>query len=659
VYHSPDERCEGGPSSCIEVSRFQWYFIYAEESGHYLISESANLGNNQTRLMGWLPVADAYNWNTALGVRPAEDLATRRATPQDPRKEDFICAYRSREDLNSHSNCNEILGGRRWFGLDVRMAVLKEENQIYDVIFSNAGTAGRDVITPLTEGLKKLDVFFVIDGTKSMQPVIDGVKLLVGRLTEQTKAKLSQGGQIRFGFRIYRDSVTGSCDGVSNSEHLEFRQSDCDTKNEDEFKRAIENVKAYDPPGDDDFPENSFGGMAQAGIDFAACPDHAKIVFIIGDHGYDGAKQQKKGFHPWTEAQVAARFRRDAGPNTQPRFNAPPIVFFIQTPSEEASTPEVAKKNYNSAYKLFADQAKTILQAIYAGGGLTDPNQYFIQMLPGNISDSTIQRVSAQVDTYLNPEAVNLLASRLRAGQSLVEAIESMRANSQLNIPIRYLQFVTEALCQQLREQCRQKVFEGVNRAYVPVSNDLVPEVLLSRDQLDRWVKILDIFKTFASRTRGQAGRDLLVSTLLTSLGSMLQIDFQNDQVPLGKRMQFAAGLPHGAQSMLMQYSSDDLKDSTKVPSCEIDYLAQYGAKKHDVLNIVFDSSGKLLARFDETHWPEGSCPNLSDKGKSIPFIEGAVRPISLNAGQDETNYTVMRKIGNDFFFWIPVRYLP
>ncbi|MBV6486923.1 MAG: hypothetical protein GHHEDOFH_00860 [Pseudorhodoplanes sp.] len=653
VYHSPDRRCEGGPNSCVEVSRFQWYFIYAEENGHYLISEAANLGSASTRLLGWLPVGDAYNWNTALGVRPAEELATRRATPQQPNKEDFICAYRRREDLSGRSNCNEILGGRRWFGLNVRMAVLKEENQAYEVIFSNAGTAGRDVVAPVIEGLKKLDVFFVIDGTKSMQPAIDGVKGLVDRLTTQFKGKLSQGGVIRFGFKVYRDSIPGTGDGVANSERLELRSSECGASNEQEFRRAFESVKAFEPAGDDDFPENSFAGMVQASADLAPCSDHAKLVFVIGDHGYDGAKQQKRGYTRWTEAQVAERFKKGT------RFKVPPIVVFIQTPSEEDRTPAVAKKNYSLAYKAYEDQGKAILQAIYSGTGITDPAQYFIQMPPGNITESVIQRVSAQVDTYLQPEVISQIASRLQAGQSLVETIESLRANSQLNIPIRYLQFVEEALCQRLGPQCRQKVFEGVNRAYVPVSNDLVPEVLLARDQLDKWVKILDVFKTFATRTRGREGRDLLVSTLLASLGSALQMDFENNQVPLGKRIQFVAGIPHGVQSKLMQYSSEDLRDSTKVPACEVDYLAQYGAKKHDVLNIVFGSEGKLMAAFEEARWPEGQCPNLSEKGKNIPFIEGAVRPRSLNSGREETNYSIMHKRGNEFFFWIPVRYLP
>jgi hypothetical protein len=651
VYNSPDERCEGGPSHCVEVSRFQWYFIYAEENGHYLVSESANIANTATRLLGWLPARDAYNWNTALGLRPAEELAKRR---RGNSPEDFVCAYPSLQDLASKSHCNEVLGGPRWFALSVRMAVLKQDNQAYDVIFSNAETAGRDIAAAPVDALKKLDVFFVIDGTKSMQPAIDGVRDLVNRLKGLMQGKLSQGGVIRFGFRVYRDSTKGGADGVKNSEHLALTEKDCNQSNEQEFMKAFQSVKAYEPAGDDDLMENSFAGMAQASDDVAPCSDHTKLVFIIGDHGYDGAKQASRGQARWTEAEVAKRFKK-----SDSRFKVAPIVVFVHTPSEEASTPAVSKRNYAIAYKAFEDQGKSILKDIYAGTSVTDSAQYFIQMQPGRISDMMIQGVTAQVNTYFQPEFLSRIASGLQAGQSLVETIDQLRANSQLNIPIRYLEFVQEALCAQLGPQCRNKVFEGVNRAFLPVTNDLVPEVLLSRDQLDKWVKILDVFKTFADRARGREGRNLLVGTLLSSMGSALQMDFQNNQVPLGKLIQFQGGMPHGLQSKLMQYSSEELRDQSKVPTCEIDYLAGYSAKKHDVLNIVFQSEGKLMAQFDETHWPEGGCPNLSEKGKQVPFIEGAVRPRTLNFGQEETNYSTMHKRGNEFFFWIPVRYLP
>src|SRR5207253_2585604 len=142
VYHSLDRRCEGGASGCVKVSRFQWYFVYAELQNHYLIAESESLGNSTQRLLGWLPKDDALNWNTALGLRPSEKLA-------EPPPERWVCAFASLGDLRSNSNCNEILGGMRWFNLDARMAVLKESGRDnhFEVAFSNAfksAEQGRD-----------------------------------------------------------------------------------------------------------------------------------------------------------------------------------------------------------------------------------------------------------------------------------------------------------------------------------------------------------------------------------------------------------------------------------------------------------------------------------------------------------------------------------
>src|SRR5262249_53412557 len=80
------------------------------------------------------------------------------------------------------------------------------------------------------------------------------------------------------------------------------RASACGTSSEREFRTAVQAVKAEEPAGDDDLPENTFGGMVQASEDVAPCSDHTKLVFIIGDHGYDGAKQESRGHERWTEA---------------------------------------------------------------------------------------------------------------------------------------------------------------------------------------------------------------------------------------------------------------------------------------------------------------------------------------------------------------------
>jgi hypothetical protein len=70
-------------------------------------------------------------------------------------------------------------------------------------------------------------------------------------------------------------------------------------------------------------------------------------------------------------------------------------------------------------------------------------------------------------------------------------------------------------------------------------------------------------------------------------------------------------------------------------------------------------SDGKLVPAFDETNWPEGACPNLSKKGKNIPFITGDVKPRSIAGGKPMDYYSLMYTRGNAVWFWIPVKYLP
>jgi hypothetical protein len=337
LYQTPqslpvDQRCEGGV--CAEVSRFRWYFIYAEDNDHYLISEYANLESSTARLMGWLPKSDGYVWDTGLGLRPREDLAD--VPVGMPEK--FACAYKTMDDLTSGSNCIQVFGGRRWLGFNVRMAVLEVTARAYEVFFPNG---------------------------------------IARRL----------------------------------------------------------------PPVDD-------------------------------------------------------------------------------------------------------------------------------------------------------------------------------------------------ALCLRSGDQCATQPTEGLSHAYVPVDDKVIPEVLLSKDQVDRWLKLLNIFKM----ANGSVGPARI--KWLNELGYLRETGFEIDS----------------GSSKLLQYSDDEL---ATVPGCEIAYLKQYAAKRYDILNIIFSSDGKLRPVFTITERPEGSCRNLSDRGKSLAFIDGDVRPQRLARPGEQATYSMMHHRGNDFFFWIPVIDMP
>jgi hypothetical protein len=357
------------------------------------------------------------------------------------------------------------------------------------------------------------------------------------------------------------------------------------------------------------------------------------------------------------EANVVTRFKPRQQTAQSP--GTPPIIIFIEPPKDTATISN--RVEYDKAYAAFKTQGQSLLSQIYAGTAITNFASNFIQ-LPSSAGaaaqQAAIEDTLRQVDAAMNPGVIAFIATSLNSGESLVKIIERLRNNSQMNIPIKFLQYIEASLCNRLGEQCTKQVVEAVNVAFVPIDPNVIPEVLLSKDQLDKWLKILNIYKSFSNNVAGAAGRSQLVNTMYAAIGSLLQIDMQNDSVSMANKLQFQAGLPNSGRSKLMQYTDSDLTNVSLVPSCEIENLKQYGIKKYDVLNTVYSNDGKYRPIFVETTWPEGGCP-MSPKGKNVPFIDGDVRGQPLNPPGGQTNYSMMHRRGNDSFFWLPVNYLP
>ena len=396
VFHGSNGRCEGGEQRCLEVTRMRWYFVYGEDNGHLLLSENARLGDRETRLFGWLPKTDAIGWNTSLGMRPSEELSERPGPNGAP--ESFICAFRNRTEARDPAKCNQVLGGKLWFKKETRILNLREDAEGYDVAFTSAAVADRDY-SRLVEPVRNLDVFFVIDGTQSMEPAIAGVKETVTKVMSTVKGRVQRGAGLRFGYRVYRDSIRGGQDGVQNSERFLFDATKCSTPNEDDFMRSFAAVKAKDPDGDPDYSENSFGGIVQAAEDAAACPDNVKLIFVIGDHGYDAAAQAGRNHRALTVANVAARFKKEGSDPTRhsPRFTTPPLVFFMQTPSK-CEGPTCKQADYDAAYKAFAQQALGILGESYAGlksDFFKQPDYFFLPLRSENVEQQVGEWVAA------------------------------------------------------------------------------------------------------------------------------------------------------------------------------------------------------------------------------------------------------------------------
>jgi hypothetical protein len=654
AYHSPDKKCEGGDSSCPKLSRFQWYFVYGQEKGFVLLSEAANLGGRDARLVGWLPESDGIGWNTAVALRPAEELEKRKAPNGS---EAHVCAFPTLDSMKDPKACRPVLGGKRWFKIDSRIPILNETNNIYEVAVSSAATSGTfDEALSLSgvNALKNIDVFFVIDGTKSMQNIIDTIKGkpgypgVVDQIRARIKGKLRDGGKLRYGYRIYRDSVKGGVSGVED-EGLPLPES-CN-ENEDQFVKSFQSVRAYDAVDDKDFAENVYGGLIQASRDFSSCPDHLKVIVVIGDAGYDADAQRQKGQKVIDVDSIVQRYVRGKRLNTQP------IVLFIRGPNEVDTV--AGKEFYTKAYDAFQSQGISILKGIYGSTGLAIKSDDFFFALESRQADSAlIERVSQRVDSLLQPDALGKLMSRLNSGESLADAITALQRGDRANIPILFWNVVTDALCDRLGSQCKQQVKEGVFRAYIARSNDLTLDVLLSQRQLENWREILGKFKTFWSTLRsGDRPRAQVVNTLTESIGSVLRLNIDDSGKNIGELVQFVGGLPNGAASKLMAYTPAELRSETLVDRCEIQHLVDYASKKADIIQIVLD--GDKLATFTPEVLPVSACPSLTAKGKAVPRLPALPTPRPLNSADANTNYSFSFTKGNDRYFWIPVEYLP
>jgi len=114
------------------------------------------------------------------------------------------------------------------------------------------------------------------------------------------------------------------------------------------FRQELQGVRAYDAVDDKDFSENLYGGLVKASLDFASCPDHLKLIVVIGDAGYDADAQRQRGHKVYDIDSVVQRYVRGRRLNTQP------ILLFIRAPNEVDTV--TGKEAYQKAYDDFRSQ---------------------------------------------------------------------------------------------------------------------------------------------------------------------------------------------------------------------------------------------------------------------------------------------------------------
>ncbi len=662
AYPSPDIKdCEG---QCLGLSSFEPYFVFNYDKKHntYLVG---NYRVNETfNLIGWVDKKSCITWNTYFGLRPRENLVY----PKDHKlagQERTVCAYPSLENAVESKNCMPILGGNRWFKIEHRIPILdqveKQGKSFYKVLLPLAGMNSNSldnkrIIHPHQLGykrgissllnMKKIDVLFLIDGTNSMEPYIESIRGsrdkpgAVQEIIESLKDDpLFKEAQFRFGFRIYRDKYAG---------HKELGEgfpmpSQCEPtrdmlyRNITEFNNAIETVDALPPQiGRDDYADNVFGGIKQAINDLTPCPTHTKILFIIGDNGYDANAQRRRGRAPVKMSYLVNKLKGSVN-NSMKNI----VTFFIQTPDNRryAKHPE----HYDNAHRLFRNQAYEILHHILPPGN--KPDDYFMQSNDRDLN----AKIIAGAKGFSNTQAVNDLILDLRGGTSLKDAIKRLQGSKEYNnIPGLFWEITEQASAKELGKQYDSRIYDAILEGYIPVSEDIVEDVWLTSNDLQEWILLL---KQFGDHTHlsGSEIRKALGYAIKDALEKLIRKPLYEDTgESLDKYLKRIESLPIKNISPLLRYTLADFADKNKVPDCELIRLVTWLNNSRQMLEIV--CHGDMRPKFKKEKFP-GKCHS----GTQIPFITGDIKRESFPSPDMRFDHYFQK----GHIYWVPTEYLP
>ena len=720
IYQDPELKdCVGGQGNCREgASRFHMYFVFDQNKDAFLLADRFRLEEDDT-VLGWVAKKDGFLWNNAFSIRPRADL-----TSPDGTEDGTICTYEKLADAVSRNQkaCSPVQGGKKWFKSALRIPVLDMVNEqnshisptglggqhghrrFFKVALARPGLVGRRVgddkiaistglasqIIPGYKGYeslsakKNVDIFFLLDATASMEPVFDAVR---GTATKRgviqeiiEDLKQVQGfkeTQFRFGFRVYRDPYAdkeyeGLGDGVGEGHPLPASctlNSAQQTAASNSFQRAISQVKVSEVDTADDYQENLYGGLAQAlKKDIVSCPDHLKILFVIGDNGYKSkfGNNRAKYKNPVDRDTLVELLKGgEKGSNI--------IPFFIQTPSRAEGVKH--PNAYNRAYNQFTSQAKYILQK-----GLPS-NTFFGEHSLRMDEERMVGRLVSTVEKLGSSELIDEIILDIRGGAALSAVIERLR-RERIDIPGVYWHILKQGACGELGTQCENRVFDTTRIGYIEADDKIVEELWVTSSALSSWIRILRGFEGYFDLPETQLRR-ALISALILGLQQEIRkppIDVSGETP--AEYAQRRGGLPVRNHSPLLSYNVNSLSaermernkdgrlivlDHNKVPlldrqgqqvpavpTCELRRLALWAIKSKEMLEIV--ERDYMRPTFEVTRYEPRRCPDATENGRALMRVKGSI--IRTPLGPDRT-YRFAHTFGGRRGYWIPQEYLP
>jgi len=288
---------------------FEYYYVYktdvdSEGNEWYLLSTADFIAsiNDREEILGWTNKNRLIDWDSRIAVEPnweKEAQKERRSKQQLVFWADKESCLKYFSSENSISDTMKIWdrdnlkkranGSLPRFPLLQNPEIIQYENKEVNIL--KAGIIGdvknreetvfsaenfSKVIDKITKKLikkKNVNVFFVIDATKSMQPYFGSVKNAITKFMSKIEEKNSN-NKFKFAVGIYRD--------ISEGEEKAFKVKEFG--NTKDILNFLSNVKAKDIHNYT-FTESMFDGIINSLYDSPVDADGTNFLIVIGDAG--------------------------------------------------------------------------------------------------------------------------------------------------------------------------------------------------------------------------------------------------------------------------------------------------------------------------------------------------------------------------------------
>jgi hypothetical protein len=570
-----------------------------------------------------------------LGIQPKEDV-------------DLIKGSSVAGNSSDATERVLLTGGAIWYTYPIHIPLLDIRDDHYHVAASGVGMEGfRPLDTKRLTAMKQVDVFFLLDGTASMEPYIKAAIQTVKDIGDTLRKALGfQETSFRFGYRIYRDTYAdklidacrgGICEGLAlppTTCRSDNRMTDANWR---QFVDELSPVRETRNDADD-FPEKLFDGLRQAIQDMASCDQRAKLLFVIGDHG------DREVSPP---ADVIAKVKEIFGKW---------LIIFIQTPNNQLKVHDA--QAYKAAYETFSSQAREIINRTLPETYRGKPIQRSDYLLSLNEEEEIAKeeipkKVIDLVEQFTPSHRVIEIEQALRGGDSLREILKKHMKEG--DMPVLYAKWVDDSSCEALGAQCETQVDHRVMDFYIPVEKEKIQEeVWMTGKSLNNWLRLLRPFEDLPS-LRVEQQRQEFAKLLKEQVQAILGGPPLEDDKPLKEQIERIVQrknfLPIREEGPLLQYTIREI--SQGIEGCELLRLIKWVNSIYGVL-VAVSGSPTLKVSFTLEYPPTSPCP-LSEKGKRVPTMTFQQRE---RLGPDDT-YRYDHEFYGEKIYWLPIEFLP